>query len=92
MIFGDLIDAWKCESLTKDSAGWTRLTTQLMLRKLSILRLMSSALQTRTRCCSGVLCNNMSKLKLTMLPCALKGKVSARWRHEDPDSSASDVL
>ena len=29
-----------------------------MLRKLSILRLMSSALQTRTRGCSGVLCNN----------------------------------
>ena len=37
---------------------WTRLTTQLMLRKLSILRLMSSALQTRTRCCSGVLCTD----------------------------------
>jgi len=38
------------------------LTIVLMLRKLSTLRLMSSALHTRTRCCSGVLCGTLPPL------------------------------
>ncbi len=38
------------------SLSLQRLTTVEMLRKLSIFRLMSSCRQTRTRCCSGVLC------------------------------------